>query len=291
MMGTGEARFLREWIEYHLLVGVQHFWIFDHNSTDGSAAILRPYIDRCLVTYTDYGRGREWTFDLTIDAYRSAILSARGVTRWMGMFDMDEYLVPLQADTLAEALRPYVSYGGLVVNWHVFGTSGVREVEPQYLAVERLQWRAPVDYVENQNVKSIVQPARVRTMPNQHYADYTDGFFAVDVQFGRVSGHQRTPPLHAVLSLNHYFLRDERYMREIKINRGKAPITGAPPSHFLGRLRPTQSERDTSIHRFLPAVRSALNKLAVPEELGARLPTPYTDADHVRIAPALHTTN
>ena len=29
-----EAKNLREWIEYHRLAGVEHFWLYNHGSTD-----------------------------------------------------------------------------------------------------------------------------------------------------------------------------------------------------------------------------------------------------------------
>lgn len=38
-----EGRYLREWLEFHLEVGVSHFYVFDDDSTDDTRAVLAPY--------------------------------------------------------------------------------------------------------------------------------------------------------------------------------------------------------------------------------------------------------
>ena len=40
-----EAPYIKEWIEYHRLVGVERFYIYDNESTDNVKEILKPYID------------------------------------------------------------------------------------------------------------------------------------------------------------------------------------------------------------------------------------------------------
>ena len=45
-----EGGSLAEWLEYHLRVGIEHFYLYDNNSNDGTRRVLQPYIDRGLVT-------------------------------------------------------------------------------------------------------------------------------------------------------------------------------------------------------------------------------------------------
>lgn len=40
-----EAPYIREWIQYHLLVGIQHFYLHDNESTDDVYSILKPFIN------------------------------------------------------------------------------------------------------------------------------------------------------------------------------------------------------------------------------------------------------
>ena len=45
-----EARWLPEWLEYHLAIGVQHAYLYDDGSTDALSATLFPYIAQGKVT-------------------------------------------------------------------------------------------------------------------------------------------------------------------------------------------------------------------------------------------------
>ena len=40
-----QGRYLREWIEFHSLMGVGLFVIFDDNSTDATASVVRKYVE------------------------------------------------------------------------------------------------------------------------------------------------------------------------------------------------------------------------------------------------------
>ena len=45
-----EDLYIREWLEYHLLVGVEHFFLYDMDGGQGLAGILEPYEDAGVVT-------------------------------------------------------------------------------------------------------------------------------------------------------------------------------------------------------------------------------------------------
>ena len=49
-----EGRFLKEWLDYHLTIGIDHFYLYDNNSTDDYKPVVQPYIDRGVVTMTDW---------------------------------------------------------------------------------------------------------------------------------------------------------------------------------------------------------------------------------------------
>ena len=44
-----QAPYLAEWIEYHLLLGIEHFYLYDHQSIDAPINQLAPYIERGIV--------------------------------------------------------------------------------------------------------------------------------------------------------------------------------------------------------------------------------------------------
>src|SRR5919201_1450975 len=43
------ADYLREWIEFHRLVGVERFFLYDNESSDDHEAVLAPYVERGIV--------------------------------------------------------------------------------------------------------------------------------------------------------------------------------------------------------------------------------------------------
>src|SRR5919198_6692821 len=43
------AEYLREWIEFHRLVGVERFFLYDNESTDDHEEVLAPYVERGIV--------------------------------------------------------------------------------------------------------------------------------------------------------------------------------------------------------------------------------------------------
>ena len=40
-----EAPYLREWLDYHLLAGVEHFYLYSNESSDGHADYLRRLLN------------------------------------------------------------------------------------------------------------------------------------------------------------------------------------------------------------------------------------------------------
>ena len=49
-----EAPYLKEWIEFHLMVGFEKFFLYQNNSTDDYMSVLRPYIDSGVVDLTEW---------------------------------------------------------------------------------------------------------------------------------------------------------------------------------------------------------------------------------------------
>ena len=43
-----EGHYLKEWLDYHLLAGVEHFYLYNNDSTDNYKEVLAPYIEKIL---------------------------------------------------------------------------------------------------------------------------------------------------------------------------------------------------------------------------------------------------
>jgi hypothetical protein len=161
-----EAAYLAEWIELHRLVGVEHFFLYDSFSGDSSRTVLNPWVRAGVVTLTDCSNphgaaGQAWV-------YADALERARGRTRWLAFIDIDEFLFSPQMGMLAGLLPDYEIHPGVVVNWQVYGSSGLDTSQPG-LVIETFVKRAPTNWVRNRRVKSIVDPARALRSRGSHF--------------------------------------------------------------------------------------------------------------------------
>lgn len=85
---------LVEWIEYHLLIGIQHFYLYDHFSSDNLVSFLQPYMARNIVTVVRWPyeplKGHHWNM-IQSASMNHALKNFGPYNRWMGYFDVDEY--------------------------------------------------------------------------------------------------------------------------------------------------------------------------------------------------------
>lgn len=217
-----EDRFLKEWVEFHLVSGVQHFWLFNNLSTDNFRKILQPYIDKGIVELIEWPYEskdvKEWN-TIQCNSYRRALELARGKSKWLAILDSDEFLFAVDGTNLRKILKKYSKYGGVCVNWQMYGTSGVARVPKDKFLIETLLYRAETNYQENIHIKSIVQPMRVLDIKNPHYCVYKEGYIAVNMNKKPVPGPFNEPILVDKARINHYWARDEEFLHFNKILR------------------------------------------------------------------------
>ena len=222
-----EARHLEEWIEYHRLVGVEHFWLYDDASQDNWRDVLAPYLDAGVVEVAAWPvPGPPHYSEYQVDAQRDALRKACGRARWVALIDVDEFLLPQQEATVTACLdRHYADASAVYVNWRNFGTGGT------YLAREgpilpRLTACAHPLHPRNAVGKTIVRPEHVR-LANLWYPHHV--VLAPDTRYrdgdGRPIPQDSSGPVldgkvhDRLIRLNHYGLRDEAFFRSVKLAR------------------------------------------------------------------------
>lgn len=145
-----EASYIEEWLEYHLLVGVQHFYIYDNDSTDNIKEILEPYVSDGIVDYVSFpGIGMQNPM------IKDVINKSKDETRWLAILDIDEFIVPESTDTIPEFLKKYEDKPSVVMQWIVFGDNHQKNRD-KGLVIERFTSHAPK--TELSQVKSIINP-------------------------------------------------------------------------------------------------------------------------------------
>ncbi|MFI8766500.1 glycosyltransferase family 92 protein [Streptomyces sp. NPDC053792] len=249
-----EARFLREWIEFHRLMGVQRFYLVDDRSDDDYRDVVSPYVDEgvvqvvekpCPPTYA----GRRWI------QYQHLVLQGlcrelRGVTRWLALVDVDEFLVPTAAPTVLEFLADHEEAGAVHVEWRMFGTSGVRRLGPGELLTERMCRRMAA---RPNPGKSIVKPHRVAEA----------GIHRCELVPGRSYANAPADPAPGRdgIRVHHYWTRDEEFLLGTKLPRA-ADMKGWELTPEIVDFHRTAYDdvEDRLIRRFLPDLRERLGR-------------------------------
>lgn len=222
-----EARFLKEWIEFHKMMGVQHFYLYNHLSQDDYMSVLQPYIDEGVVELGQLVKDPETYQDwhsLQNKCYNDTLKKARTITRWLAIIDTDEFIIPAKDKNLVEMLKRYQSFGGLMINWQMYGTSDVEEIPQDKLMIEMLSKRAEDDYSFHYFFKSIIQPLRTLEVKTAHRCIYKRPYFAVNSNF---DSFDKVSHMHCILKkvvidrvrINHYWTRDELFFNGVKTSR------------------------------------------------------------------------
>lgn len=126
-----EADYLMEWIEFHKIIGVDHFYLYNNNSTDHYLDILTPYIEENIVTLIDWPIPHSQRL-----AYQDCMDKFSAETQWIGFIDLDEYVVPNKHDTIYDFLKDFNNRPAVVIYWKCFGTSGLLNRDPNGIIVE-----------------------------------------------------------------------------------------------------------------------------------------------------------
>lgn len=116
-----EAVYLKEWIEFNHIVGIEHFYMYNNNSVDDFEKIIKPYIDTGLVTLID------WPYDQKqMECYKDCMERFSSETKWLGFIDLDEFIVPKLTDNVYDFLKRFEKNRGAVcIYWKMFGSSGL----------------------------------------------------------------------------------------------------------------------------------------------------------------------
>ncbi len=266
-----EAPYLREWIEFHRLAGVERFFLYDNLSEDDHLEVLAPYLEEGIVTV------RRWpVFDPQVPAYNDCIRWHRYDSRWIAFIDVDEFLFSPTGQSLQQVLADYEAWPGVAVAWTMFGTGGHRTRPPGLVIENYLRTIEQPDPI--MNMKRIVDPTRVTTCASAHHCVYPY-MSAVDENHFPVDGHTLMAPSSERLRLNHYNSKSEEDF-DAKFDRwlaiGKRPSASTrrfqawsdqvPTVDDLERLRKEEENggRDETILMFLPALREALRPVNQP---------------------------
>lgn len=139
-----EAKHIKEWIEYHKLIGVDHFYLYSSGSSDYFLSILNPYIDSGEIQLMQWpdasSQVDEDSFSFSIvsriSAYENACrVQAIDETKWLIFLNIDEFLLPPNGENIHALLEKYDEYPGVTLSSNYFNAEA-GSIPPKNLMIE-----------------------------------------------------------------------------------------------------------------------------------------------------------
>jgi hypothetical protein len=264
LIEKNEARYLKEWMEYHRMQGAEYFYLYDHGSTDGSVEALRPYVEAGIAEL-ECVEGEHHPTQMAV--YNDAVKKSRYFTKYLAFIDADEFLVPMAHERAIDAIESiFQAYesnpfkiagsgkaGGIGVNWRVFGTSG-HEHPVDGLVTEEYTRRGPDNLGINCHIKTICDPRTVSQIVNPHFAIYKPGYWCISEHGSLIPTAFFYDSMGDILRVNHYYTKSEEEYRTRRMNYVRA-AAGPQRLRTEEEILRTNEVEDHTMARFLPELK------------------------------------
>ncbi len=264
-----EDLYIAEWLEYHLLVGVEHFFLYDMDGGEVLAGILAPYEDAGVVTHipwshyegTRFDRKRTlFRHDKSSLAHRHFACNFRKRVCWAQKIDADEFLYPLAGDDVIGPIKAFDRnrIRGIRMPRFNFGDNGHERRPPGFVIESYLHREA--------TLSSQKEMANGERLSGNHVGR---GPHIWSYRLHR-RGTLVSPEQVETLRINHYFTKS---FEEFQIRQNTTHSRHQTREQFEDRNRRRNDVSDDGMLRFAPAVRRALRLRSQefpPSEIASR---------------------
>jgi|TARA_B100001094_G_C18016963_1_gene713114 hypothetical protein len=207
-----EEEYIIEWLEYHLSLGIDSIFLFDNYSDKPLHDITHTYQKYNVHTYL---------WDKTQRESQRHCLNYNKHFRWIGLLDIDEYVVLLEQETnINNYLKRYEDYDGLCLHWLMFGSNNHKT--KQQSTIQSYTQSCP-NIQANTHVKSFINPQNyLYEHKTPHWMPTKNG--SVNVLYQQVNdpfgAKKYEPVIDRVMRINHYYTRSYQDFFENKKLRG-----------------------------------------------------------------------
>lgn len=253
-----EEEYVEEWVKYHLIVGVKHFYIYDNNEENSYMEdVLKPYIEKGIVDLIPFfGNHKQ------VPAYNHCIENFMNESKYIAVIDADEFLMPIKdvpVDSVIESIfAKDEKAGGVVVKWQVYG-SGFNKTKPDGLVIDNYIYVE--DGPRDQYIKSIVNPRVVFHFINPHECMYINDYHNIDETGAPHKGSYHKHGTRDIIRLNHYYYKsEEEFMNNrMKRKRANSIVSDQYMKEFLEKelvhLRESNNKYDDTMARYVRRMR------------------------------------
>lgn len=206
---------------------MEHFYIYDNESSDGTTEILKEYEKIGLVTYIYWpGKGQQ------VSAYSNAIHRFKNNSIYIAFIDADEFLFSVAENKIIDEINQILNQykksripglekdpAAIGVNWRTYGTSFYSNKSDD-LVIKRFVYRRRDNEGANIHIKSIYNPRAVAKI-YVHHADFVPGYCCISENGSEIPGPFFREGRCQRLRINHYVSKsEEEYIKRMK--KGKA---------------------------------------------------------------------
>lgn len=206
-----EARYIREWIAFHLLQGISQILIYDEGSCDDTKKIISDAAKRANVGWVDWS-GKGGAFDtIQRQAYEDGAFRLTGNADFVAFIDADEFLYCHDGRPLPAELATFSAQTSAVaVNQRLFGSSGLKTYKPDYVTSRFTRCTRP-DNLSNRWYKTVARPERISEIETVHSVNLRAGDYVLNDHqpFEKNPKHPGSADRIGAgkLLLNHYMLK------------------------------------------------------------------------------------
>lgn len=245
-----ENPYLKEWLDYHLNAGIDHFYLFNQDGSEESKKILEPYVKNNVVTVHDWTKislkyeGPTYFFQQNRNhmAYTFAATHYRDQTEWLLKIDIDEFLLMVDSKYSIKSWlkeQDKDSIRAVRVPRIDFGSNG-HESKPDGGVLENFTKR-------ESNPSNYKDMANTRFLNDNNYCNSSHRWSYQLFPRGRILKLQGENSLR----INHYYTKSrEEYFDRQNISRGRK----VSEEDFKAIEERTNQVEDRSILRHLPLV-------------------------------------
>jgi hypothetical protein len=208
--------YLDEWLAHHRSIGVDHFFIYDHDSVEPLSRILKGNPD---ITVKPIHGIPSKSKDIHKESYLDflTMIQSGSLPHFdrVAFIDEDEFITCINGN-LKTTLLNYLDSPAIGISWRIFGSSGVLTRTPELQSKKFTKYTGKY-YHSNINMKSIVNPYLVKENLSPHSFSYYLGN-CVNEHHIVIPSHY-TYPSYDYIWINHYWTRSrEEFI--VKANRG-----------------------------------------------------------------------
>ena len=234
MIAKDEELYLKEWVYYYFLLGFDEIIIYDNESADNSAAILKNLQShnelRKKLKVRYWSKGKDTSPQIT--AYRDAIKKCRN--EWILFVDADEFLVLHKDENVNEFLARFSDniISAVGINWRIFGDSHL-EANDGRLLTERFTKCSEPEFDVNHHIKTFARVKMINGDIHMHACETTGKFIMPDgtpLEMRESWGVSKKIDIK-IAQINHYYCKTkEEFLK--KIIRGQAGCADDHPLKY-----------------------------------------------------------